>query len=186
MDININKIVSAKDFSMDVPAIREALKNLGEIIIFDDNKPQFIIKSIEESSIKLQQETTYEENHTSGKITLQMVREAYPIIKKVWNEEISRDRAKFEIEKKTGMNNGSAQALITIFLSMMKGEVYKRAFNNAGTQFLLESILADYGKEYFNSAMKATKAHAEYYSTLGKGRLRGLERLIDDLSDTYK
>jgi 5-methylcytosine-specific restriction enzyme A len=41
------------------------------------------------------------------------------------------------------MNEGSAQAFITIFLSMMNGEEYKRAFNNDTNKFFLESIRQD-------------------------------------------
>ena len=40
----------------------------------------------------------------------------------------------------TGMNEGSAQAFITIFLAMMNGEEYRRALNNEINKFLLESI----------------------------------------------
>jgi hypothetical protein len=83
------------------------------------------------------------------------------------------------------MNNGSAQALITIFLGMMTGERYKRAFNNDANRYLLESIYNDYGKEQFIKALQAAEAHAVYYATLGKGRLKGLEEIIEKLKEQY-
>ncbi|GAA0742222.1 hypothetical protein [Clostridium oceanicum] len=113
------------------------------------------------------------------KITMEMSKGAYEIAKKVYAEELTRNEAKIEINKTTGMNVGSANALITIFLGMMNGEEYKRAFNNDTNRFLLENIRKDYGEESFRNALKAVQKHINYYSTLGKGNLRGLQVIID-------
>lgn len=75
------------------------------------------------------------------------------------------------------MSEGSAQAFITIFLAMMDAEEYKRAFNNATNKFLLESIRRDFGEESFKGALNAVQKHIDYYSTLGKGNLSGLQKL---------
>lgn len=79
------------------------------------------------------------------------------------------------------MNEGSAQAFITIFLAMMRGEEYKRAFNNGTNKFLLESIRKDYGEDYFKNALNAVQKHIDYYSTLGKGNLKGLQSIINQM-----
>lgn len=107
------------------------------------------------------------------KITIDMSKGAYEIAKKVYSEELTRKEGKIEINRTTGMNEGSAQAFITIFLAMMNGEEYKRAFNNDTNIFLLESINNDYGNEYLNKALDAAQKHIDYYSTLGKGNLVG-------------
>ncbi|WP_078555927.1 hypothetical protein [Bacillus alkalicellulosilyticus] len=80
------------------------------------------------------------------------------------------------------MNEGSAQAFITIFLAMMNGEEYKRTFNNGTNKFLLKSIRKDYGKDAFNRALNAVKKHIDYYSTLGKGNLTGLQKIVNDMT----
>nr|WP_307991490.1 hypothetical protein [uncultured Niameybacter sp.] len=49
------------------------------------------------------------------KITLEMSQRAYEIAKKVFLNELTRNEAKIEISKETGMKEGSAQAFITIF-----------------------------------------------------------------------
>lgn len=84
-----------------------------------------------------------------------------------------------EINRVTGMNASSGNALITIFLAMMNGEVYKRAFNNETNKFLLDSIRQDFGDNTYKKAIDAAQKHIDYYSTLGKGNLTGLQQVID-------
>ncbi|WP_084234875.1 hypothetical protein [Papillibacter cinnamivorans] len=67
---------------------------------------------------------------------------------------------------------------------MMNATVYKRAFNNDTNRFLLGSIRADYGEEYFRRALRAAWLHTQYYATLGKGNLRSLEEILRELEET--
>lgn len=79
------------------------------------------------------------------------------------------------------MSEGSAQAFITIFIAMMNGEEYKRDFNNETNRFLLTSIRKDYGENTFRKALIAVQKHIDYYSTLGKGDLSGLQDIINEM-----
>lgn len=115
------------------------------------------------------------------KITMQMSKGAYEIAKKVFFGKLTRNEGKIEINKVTGMSEGSAQAFITIFLAMMNGDEYKRAFNNDTNKFLLESINGDFGNEHFKKALIAVQRHINYYSTLGKGNLTGLQEIINKM-----
>ena len=115
------------------------------------------------------------------KITIEMSKGAYEIAKKVYLGHITRTEGKVEINRVTGMNEGSAQAFITIFLAMMNGEEYKRAFNNATNKFLLESIRQDFGQDSYKNAVNAVQKHIDYYSTLGKGNLSGLQNIINEM-----
>jgi 5-methylcytosine-specific restriction enzyme A len=81
------------------------------------------------------------------------------------------------------MTEGSAQAIITIFLAMMNGEEYKRAFNNDTNKFLLESIRQDFGQDSYENALNAVQKHIDYYSTLGKGKLSGLQKIINEMRE---
>ena len=76
------------------------------------------------------------------KITREMSKGAYEIAKKVYSGQITRTEGKIEINRVTGMNEGSAQAFITIFLAMMNGEEYKRAL----TMIQINSCLKVLGK----------------------------------------
>jgi 5-methylcytosine-specific restriction protein A len=116
------------------------------------------------------------------KITMAMSEKAYPIAKKVFSGQLTRNDGKVEINRVSGMNTGSAQAFITIFLAMMNGEEYKRAFNNETNKFLLESIRKDYGERYYANALDAVQKHINYYSTLGKGKLVGLQSIVNELN----
>jgi len=115
------------------------------------------------------------------KITLDMSIIAYEILKQVYSGELTSTEGRIKIAIESGMNKNSVQILLNIFLSMMKGEVYTRTFNNDTNRFLFESIRKDYGETYFRKALSAAKKHTQYYSTLGKGNLRGLEEIIEEL-----
>lgn len=115
------------------------------------------------------------------KITMTMTKEAYGVAKKVYSRQLTRNEGKIEINRLSGMNEGSAQAFITIFLAMMDGEEYKRAFNNNTNKFLLENIRKDYGERYYFNALDAVQKHINYYATLGKGNLLGLQSIINDM-----
>lgn len=116
------------------------------------------------------------------KITVEMSKGAYEIAKRVHSGELTRTEGKISIAKETSMNEGSAQAFITIFLAMMSGEVYKRAFNNETNRLLLESIKRDFGDEAFKKALEAVQQHIDYYATLNKGNLTGLQDIVNQLS----
>lgn len=115
------------------------------------------------------------------KITIEMSKGAYEIAKKVYSGQITRTEGKIEINRITGMSEGSAQAFITIFLAMLNGEEYKRAFNNETNKFLLESIKQDFGQQSYKNAVNAVQKHIKYYSTLGKGNLAGLQKIVNEM-----
>lgn len=64
---------------------------------------------------------------------------------------------------------------------MMDGEEYKWAFNNKTNKFLLESIRKDYGEQRFTNALNPAQKHINYYATLNKWNLSGLQRIVDQL-----
>lgn len=115
------------------------------------------------------------------KITMDMTRGAYEVAKKVYAGSLSRTQGKDEINKTTGMNAGSASDFITIFLAMMEGKVYKRAFNNESNLYVLNNIRIDYGDIAFKKALDAAQQHVDYYSGLGKGNLTGYQTIINEL-----
>lgn len=116
------------------------------------------------------------------KITMEMSSGAYDIAKKVYLNQLTRCEGKIEINRRTGMSQGSAQAFITIFLAMMNGEEYKRAFNNETNKFLLENIRKDFGLESYKNALNAVQKHINYYSTLGRGSLKGLQKIVNEMA----
>lgn len=115
-------------------------------------------------------------------ITIEMSIEAYKTAQKIYEGLLTKTEGKKEIHLLTGMNEGSAHDYITIFLAMMSGSVYKRAFNNSTNKILFESIRHDYGDTQFRKALTAAQQHVDYYSTLNKGNLTGLQRIIDQMS----
>lgn len=117
----------------------------------------------------------------SMKITMEMSKGAYEVAKRVYSGQLTRTEGKVEINKATSMNEGSSQDFITIFLAMMKGVEYKRAFNNETNKYLFEMISRDYGKNSLKNALEAAQKHIDYYSTLGKGNLTGLQEIVHQM-----
>jgi hypothetical protein len=63
---------------------------------------------------------------------------------------------------------------------MMDGKEYRRTINTYATEYYLENIKKDFGTEALNRALKATEEHVKYYSTLGKGNLRSIEKIVQE------
>jgi carbamate kinase len=52
MEINISKIISANDLDLNVPKIIRKLQEQDELIVFENNKPQFVIMALEKAAKK--------------------------------------------------------------------------------------------------------------------------------------
>lgn len=116
-----------------------------------------------------------------GKITNEMVHQSYTTAKKVYQGILSRMDGKLEIAKLTGMGTGSAGDYITVFLAMMDGECYKRTINLYATEYYLEHIGTDYGREAQKKAAQAISKHVAYYKTI-----HGYLAKTDTLAQKYK
>lgn len=113
------------------------------------------------------------------RISMEMSKGAYEIAKRVYEDQITFSEAKLLIHRETNMAEGSAHIFILIFLAMMEGKEYKRAFNNSTNEFLINKIREDFGEKYYQKALEAAQKHVDYYSTLGRGNLRGLQEIIN-------
>lgn len=129
--------------------------------------------------------TAYQQSvNTSGRavLTTEMTAVAYDLAKKVYEGALGRGEGKDEIVRMTGMNAGSAGDYVSNFLAMMKGEKYTRTLNEYTTKYFLDHILENYGPSALQKAVVACKMHADYYATLGHGKLVYVERLVEDYS----
>lgn len=184
-DINKFQTTYVKDFRGNFAQLRTDAGNshgkvfelVGDYVVIW-NKVQNVLNKYRNNFLN-----SVDNGGSNMKITIDMSKMAFPIAKKVYEGNISRTEAAREISRETGMNEGSALAFVTIFLAMMNGEVYKRAFNNQTNEFLLKTIKNEYGEEAFKKAIFAARKHIEYYDTLGKGHLGGLERILDRLEN---
>jgi len=123
-----------------------------------------------------------EESPSYGKITPQMTVAAYEIAKKVYEGQLGRTEGRDEIVRLTSMASGSASDYISDLLYMMDGESYTRTLNEYATRYFLEHIRLDYGEDVFKKALDACRKHANYYATLGNGRLAYVDRIVEELA----
>ncbi|MBB5326370.1 hypothetical protein HNQ34_003523 [Anoxybacillus tepidamans] len=114
------------------------------------------------------------------KITREMIEKSYEYAKKVYHKQIDKTSAANNLYKEVGMHQGSASHYIGAFCSMMQGEKYTRTINTEATRYYLENIHKDYGVEQLRIALKAVNQHIDYYGKLGKGKLRSIEKLLNE------
>ncbi len=119
-------------------------------------------------------------------LTTDMTANAYEVAKKVYKGAISRSEGVEEIVRMSGMNAGSAGDYIQGFLAMISGERYTRTFNEDATKYYLDHIRKDYGEDALKKAINSCRLHAEYYATLGHGRLIYVERIVEQYSKLLK
>lgn len=109
-----------------------------------------------------------------GKITNEMVEYTYSMATKVYSAEINRKDAMSDISAKTGMNKGSASDYIKVFVDMMNGRCYKRTINVYATDYYLNHIGIDYGRESQIKAANATLEHVQYYKEVKDDFLKSI------------
>jgi 5-methylcytosine-specific restriction enzyme A len=111
-------------------------------------------------------------------ITTEMTQAAYSVSADVYYGKISRQKAINDLEKKFGMNSGSASDYIVNFKKMMDGERYTRTNNAEATDYFFTHILNDYGFIKLGNAIKAAKEHVKYYEGLGRSNLNRIRTII--------
>lgn len=122
-------------------------------------------------------------NRKENESILEINSVAYKAAKRVYEGYLSRFEGVREIVESTGMNEGTAGDCIQGFLAMMNNERYTRTLTEKTTRFYLENILADYGDEALKNAVNSCRMHAEYYGSLGYGKLRYVEKIVKEYSD---
>lgn len=96
-------------------------------------------------------------------ITKDMVQCAYEMGIKVSRGEMARTDAKSEVNRRTGMDFGSAGDYINALQCMLDGQVYKRTINKYATEYYLVHIGEDFGRDKQRLAASAVSAHVQYY-----------------------
>ena len=114
-----------------------------------------------------------------------MIEQAYNNGKKVYSGKIGWNEAKYAINTASGMDIGSAQAYINVFIAMINGEEYRRTINTFATGYYLANIKSDFGIEVLKKAVTAVDLHTKYYKTLGKGSLVSIENIVRVYKEKY-
>lgn len=98
----------------------------------------------------------------------------YDTAKQVYDGHISGTAAAKLIEKQVSSTLSSIKMYFNIYACMRKGTCYKMGTGAPFTQFLLDSIYRDFGKEAFITALTAVKGNAAYRESKDNGQ-PGLE-----------
>lgn len=112
-----------------------------------------------------------------NKITTEIIETAYLQAKDVYANKTSIVDAQSALVDDLGMHPGSARDYINNFQKMMSGECYQRTMNGNATEYYLEKIYADFGKEKLKKALFAVEQHIQYYETFSNGKLRNIREI---------
>lgn len=109
----------------------------------------------------------------------------YETSKKVYSGIYTAAAASRLLENKTSASKASVKMYFTIYAAMKKGTCYKMGTGADFTQFLIESIYEDDGKEALILALTAAKLNSEYRIACGNGQ-PGIEADCREIIVKYK
>ena len=127
-------------------------------------------------------EITRRSKRTTSGITLDVIKQIYPLAKDVFEQRADIYDAHNTLVEDVGMNEATAMIYLQIFQNMMKGECYKRSINGATTEYFLEMILADYGQEAFKTALSSVDKYIKNYESHGWGEKRNIRNIHNKFS----
>ena len=115
------------------------------------------------------------------KVSVDAIHYAYEIAKLCYAGNLSFTEAFSRIVGETGMAANSAKDYINNLKYMLEGKCYARTLNTYATEYYLKQIRKDYGETAYRAAIEATRQHVVYYNSLGYGKRRSIEALLQKL-----
>lgn len=109
----------------------------------------------------------------------------YQTSKQVFSGDLSAPAACKLLENKTSASEASLKMYFAIYAAMKKGTCYKMGTSASFTQFLIENIYEDDGKEALISALSAAKQNSEYRVSCGNAQ-PGIETICREIIAKYK
>jgi len=117
-----------------------------------------------------------------AKITNDMIAKAYEEAKLVYFGRKSQTDAQDDLND-FELNRNSAGDLIVNFRCMMDGQKFTRTNNAYTTEYYLENISKDYGKEKLANALSALEQHIEYYEELQNTTMHKIRAIFNDFKN---
>ncbi len=108
------------------------------------------------------------------------IEHCYNLAKKVYHNQLEKEKAIKFLTNDINMNESSAKDYIYVFHQMIQGLEYNRTINQDATRYYLEKIKVDYGTLKQCIALEALKKHIDYYNKQGNGRLSSLTKLLEE------
>jgi 5-methylcytosine-specific restriction protein A len=119
------------------------------------------------------------------KITEQMVERSYEIGKKIRMKELTLTDGVNALVN-IGMNKASALDYIYNYKKLTSGEKFIRTTNAYATNYFLEKIFHDEGREGLKTALKSLAGHISYYETKSTGKVKTRKEIHDRFLEKIK
>ncbi|OJJ23608.1 hypothetical protein BKI52_04395 [marine bacterium AO1-C] len=103
-------------------------------------------------------------------ILKELVPEIYHYAKQAYEGNLAPGEAQKKIVGNGRMNSNSAVTYIRNFKHFLKGERFRRTNNTAVTDYFLQHIYHDYGRQGLENALRALWLHIEYYESTHSSR----------------
>ena len=114
-----------------------------------------------------------------SKISTPQINAAYDLARQVQSGKSTEEAAIRTLVRDHGMNATSATIYIRNLGLMLEGKTFKRTMNGQSFAIYLDRIGEDYGDPVLSKALAATRAHVNYYGSLGRGNLRQVSGICD-------
>ena len=104
-------------------------------------------------------------------ITHEMIHASYDIAKQIYDGVIAQRDGLDVLVTNHGMNRNSAGDYIHNYKCMLEGRRFPRTSNAYGTEYFLQNIYEDGGREQLLNSLSALRQHIDYYEAIGNTTL---------------
>lgn len=115
-------------------------------------------------------------------ITNEMIHASYDLAKQVYEREITQKEGLDSLKSTYQMNRNSAADYFHNYVCMIEGRRFPRTSNAYGTEYFLEKMLEDVGRERLLNSLSALRQHIDYYEAIGKTTLHKQREICDRYS----
>lgn len=115
-------------------------------------------------------------------ITNEMIHASYDISKQIFEGAISQRDGLDDLVNNYQMNRNSAADYVHNYKCMLEGRRFPRTSNAYGTEYFLQNIHADNGREALLNSLSALRQHIDYYEAIGNTTLHKQREICDNFS----
>lgn len=112
-------------------------------------------------------------------ITNKMIHAAYDVAKKINSGALSNKDGLNLLESAYQMNRNSASDYVHNYHSMVEGRLFTRTNNVYGTEYYLQKMYEDGGRDLLLNALSSLRQHFDYYEAVGNTKIFKRKAIYD-------
>ncbi len=111
-----------------------------------------------------------------------MIHASYDVAKQVYENRITQRDGLDSLESTYQMNRNSAADYLHNYVCMIEGRRFPRTNNAYATEYFLDKMFNDGGRQRLLNALSAVRQHIDYYEAIGKTTLHSQREICERYS----